>query len=232
VEIAPGKLREALLIDRPLTLKGAGDLTRLVGFGRGSLIVVDADPTLPVRLEALSLEAGEADFGGGILVLRGRVEIVNVRITRSRATSGGALAIKGGEVEASLLRVEHTEAEKGGGIWIGAGAGLDLLEAQISSTRASMGGAIAIEAGGRLWLEAVTIKKSRATRRDGGQVMHVGGGVDQAEVSLSHVRFADPPLGKPLVHAGEGLIAVGGCDLPRTVLTEPGVADRGENNWR
>ncbi len=232
VEIAPGRYHEPIVIDRPITLRGAGDLTRLVGFGRGSVVQIGVGPEEEVRLESLAIEAGDADAGGAVAVTRGRVHIANVRLARSRARLGGAVAALGGTVTIHRARVEHAEAERGGAVWVGSGASLELIEAQIAGVRARYGGALAVEAGGRLWLEAVTVRRSRASERDGGQVLFVGGDGVPAEVALERVRFADPPLGRPLVLAGSGAIAVSGCDLPRVTASEPGVLDRGSNRWR
>lgn len=232
VHIAPGRYHEPVIIDRPITLRGAGDLTRLVGFGRGSVVRVDVGPEEEVRLEGLSLEAGDADEGGALLVRRGRVVASHLRMSRSRARVGGAVAATGGVLIVERVRIEHAEAERGGAVWVGSGASVELLEAQISGSRARYGGALAVESGGRLWLESVTVRRSRALERNGGQVLFVAGGGVPAEVALDRVRFADPPLGRPLVLEGSGAVAVSGCDLPRSTAAEPGVLDRGDNRWR
>lgn len=232
VEIAPGRYHEPIVIDRPLTLRGAGDLTRLVGFGRGSVVQIQVGAEEQVRLEALSIEAGDAEVGGAISVRGGQVTIDNVRLARSRARRGGALGASGGTVVLRRCRIESVEAELGGALWVGPGASVDLIEAQIAGACGRLGGALAVEGGGRLWLEAVTVRRSRATERDGGQVLYVGGQGVSAEVRLERVRFADPPLGRAIVLAGAGAIAVSGCDLPRTTASEAGILDRGGNRWR
>jgi hypothetical protein len=145
---------------------------------------------------------------------------------------GGAIAALGGWIGLERARIERVEAERGGAIWVGGGASVELREAQITGSRAQRGGALIVEPGGRLCMEAVTVRRARATERDGGQALFVAGGGVPAEVSLDRVRFADPPHGRPLVLEGSGAVSVVGCDLPRVVASEVGVLDRGGNRWR
>ena len=88
IDIAPGRYFERLTLDRSITLRGAGDLTRIGGLGRGSIISVDAEDG-EITLDSISLEGGGGPAGGGICLSRGALNLENVRIHRARADVGG-----------------------------------------------------------------------------------------------------------------------------------------------
>src|SRR5258708_3239332 len=76
IELSPGRYVGPLVITRPVTLKGAGDLTRISG-ARGTVITVRCAGSAAVALESLLLEDGAGELGAGRLVLEGRVRAHN-----------------------------------------------------------------------------------------------------------------------------------------------------------
>lgn len=231
IDIAPGRYFERLVLDRSITLRGAGDLTRIGGLGRGSIIAIDAEDA-EVSLDSLSLEGGGGPAGGGICLSRGSLNLENVRIHRARADVGGGIAVLGGRLVARLLRIEEVEAHLGGAIYIAGRGRLEVAEAEIRSARADRGGTLYMAGEARASLSALTVSKSRAREENGGQVVWLDG--PDPVLSLERVRFADPALGRPLVTAPDapGLVQVTGSDLSKLFLDERGVLDLGNNRWR
>jgi hypothetical protein len=236
IDIAPGRHVGPIVLDRPVTLRGAGDLSRISVLGRSSVVRVALAAGARVVLESLLLEGGDAEFGGGLCLSSGRVLLHNVHIVRCRASqAGGALHVASGELEGNLLRIEGTVAERGGAIGVQGRGELRLRESQIVRAEARQGGALAVEEGGRAELESLTVRKARATGASGGQAIWVrGSSSHRPSVGLRRVRLEDAPLGMPVVVDGEhpGQVRLLECDVPRVVLGAPGVVDAGHNRWR
>jgi hypothetical protein len=236
VELATGRFTGPIVITRPITLRGAGDLTRISAGGKNAVIVVRVPREGRVILESLLLEDGDGPEGGGLSIFEGRVRLHNVHVRHSRTSGGGgAIHLAGGELEATLLRVHDVEADKGGAIWASGRTVLHMRDAQVHRSEARLGGALAVEGAAQIFMESLTIGKARATAPSGGQAIHVtGAGSVKPQVRLRRVRLEDVPMGAPLViqpaHAGEVTIAE--CDMPRAVLSAPGVVDAGRNHWR
>jgi nitrous oxidase accessory protein NosD len=236
IELAPGRYVGPIQVTRPMTIRGAGDLTRIVGEKKGSVISVRVPRDGRVVLESLFLEEGAGEAGGGIFVSDGSVRIHNVHIRHCRTEGpGGALCIAGGEVEVTRLRVLDTAGEKGGAVYVGGRSTLSLRDSQIKKAEARAGGALAIEGAARVTMESVTVSKGRATIASGGQMMWIAGTARGSPIiEMKRVRFEDAPMGHPIVvdKAYPGEIGISDCDLPRVVLGTHGVSDGGGNRWR
>jgi hypothetical protein len=236
LEIAPGRYTDRLVFRRGLTLRGAGDLTRISVEGRGSAVVVELPPDEALTIESVLIEGGEAEEGGAVLLRSGILRLHNVHIRECRAgQGGGAIHLSTGSLEATLLRAHDVHGDRGGAICAVGDATVRLKDAQIHDSRARYGGAMAFLGPVRAHLEGITIGKSRATAAQGGQAIYVAGAGDGKPVlELVRVRLEDVPLGMPLVVDREhpGAVSLVECDMPRVVLDAPGVVDGGANNWR
>jgi nitrous oxidase accessory protein NosD len=237
VELAPGKYSGALTITRPITIRGAGDLSRLSGEGRGPVVTIRVPFEGRVAIESLLLDDGEGESGGGIVIEAGRVRVYNIQIRRCRSEkgAGGAIAVVGGELDASLVRAHDVSADRGGAIVVSGRGFMRLSESEIRRSEARVGGAIAIEDAARVSIEALTIGKARARTSSGGQAIYVKGSKNARPVlALRRVRLEDAPMGMPLVvdttYPGEVTIAA--SDMPRVVMSANGVIDGGGNRWR
>lgn len=237
IELAPGKFVGPVTINRPLTLRGAGDLSRISADGRGAVVRVNVAYEGRVVLESLMLEDGESETGGGLVIEAGRARVYNVQIrrTKSERGSGGAIAVLGGELDASYLRSCETSADRGGAVFVAGRAFLRLSESELRKSEARLGGAIAVEDAARVAIEAITIGKTRARVSSGGQVLFVRGNkTGHPVVSLTRVRFEDAPMGLPLVvdPTFPGEVTIIGSDMPQVVSGALGVVDGGSNRWR
>lgn len=236
IELPPGRYAGPFVLTRPITLKGAGDLTRLVADKPGPVLRIALAPAERVELEALALEGGFARDGGGLLLERGEVLGSNLRVNHCRAENGGGIAVLSGQAELTRLRIENVEASRAGGALYSAGDGLlTVFEGQIAGAQAPQGGALALSDGARVTLERVTITRARALTSSGGQVMSLAGNSGRSPtLVLRRVRVTDKALWPPLVQDGEwpGEVFAEGCDLPRMALKDTGLVDQGGNVWR
>jgi hypothetical protein len=236
ITLAPGRHLGPVVIERPVTLRGAGELTRIVNEGRGSVVVVSAAAGGLVVLDALRLEGGEADRGGGLLVEGGQVRLRNVHVHRCHAVrEGGAVLIAGGEVDAVLLRLEAVTAGRGGALAVMGSGHLVLRDSQVHRAEAAQGGALAVLDEGVALLEGVTLRRVRSTGPSGGQALWVARTArGRPRVQLRRVRMEEVTLGLPIVvdgGAGQAVELVE-CDAPRAAQGAPGVVDGGMNRWR
>jgi hypothetical protein len=236
VDLAPGRYTDRLVLRRGVTLRGAGDLTRISVDGRGSAIIAELPPDDVLTIESVLIEGGEADEGGALFLRSGVLRLHNVHIRECRAgEGGGAIHLSTGVLEATLLRAHDVHGDRGGAICAVGDAIVRLKDAQIHDSQARYGGAMAFLGPVRAHLEGITIGKSHATVASGGQAIYVAGAGDgKPVVDLVRVRLEDAPLGMPLVVDRDhpGAVSLYECDMPRVVLDAPGVVDGGANNWR
>lgn len=232
IELAPGRYRGPILVERGLTLKGAGDLSRISG-GPGSLVRVASDEQ--VVLESLLLEGGRSELGGGIEVSSGKVRLFNLHIRDCvAAEAGGGIRVGGGAMEAERLRIHNVRAARGGALAVeGSAVRVSISDSEIGWSEAAFGGALAVAGAATVRLEALTVRRARAMTSSGGQVLWVTGR-GGAVVELTRVRFEDAPVGRPLVNDKDApaRLWVNGCDLPRWVQATPGLEVVGDTRWR
>ncbi|MEM1025917.1 MAG: hypothetical protein AAGD10_18030 [Myxococcota bacterium] len=229
VELAPGRFEGPIVLRRPMTLKGAGDLTRIVGGGRARPVIeIDAGASRLIFVESVAIGGAESDRGAGVRVLNGRVRLYNVHGTSCQAREeGGFLWVGGGEVEASVLRIEACRANRGGAIYVRECEHFVLRDSEIHDCEAVAGGGLFV-AGGRPRLSRVRFSRTRATAPGGGQAARQEGGV----LHMERVLFEDPPIGQPFVGARDAKAVFSHCDMPSDVMDNEGVHDEGGNRWR
>ncbi|MEM7676274.1 MAG: hypothetical protein AAF449_09750 [Myxococcota bacterium] len=233
VDISPGQYHGPLTITRPVTLRGAGELTRISG-GTGRPIRIETEGR--VVLDSLRLEQGHDDDGGGLLVAHGDVHVRNLHIHHCRAAArGGAVAVRGGRLTASGLYTADTTADKGGALWIGGRGHLVLHEGQISRCEAIFGGAMAVEDAAVVEVDRLTVARARARSRTGGQALYAAGDRHvRPKLDLHRVKIENGSLGLTVVvdPAFPAEVRLRACDMPRTVMRVAGLVDAGANHWR
>lgn len=234
LELAPGRYEGPLVLRRPITIRGAGDLTRIVS--EGPVVVVEGPAEGQIEIASVLVEGGRAGQGAGIRIATGSVRLFNVHVRHSEAAEGGgAVAIERGALAATKLRVHDVRAGEGGALWVGPEARLVLEDSQLEEIEAKRGGAICVRGAAQVSLRGVTIRRSRALTPSGGQAVFVAGDASGVPTMMfERVRLEDAPLGLPLVVDADRppLVEVIGCDMPRIVLDTPGVIDGGSNDWR
>jgi hypothetical protein len=229
VELAPGRYDGPIVLRRPLTLKGAGELTRLIGGREAPVIDIASDEPGLIFVESVAIEEGAAASGAGVRLRRGRVRMYNVHAARCQAEkAGGFLSVMGGELEASLLRVSSCAADRGGALHVEGAAQVSLRDSEIRNCQAELGGGISVRGHARLRMISVALGGTHARRPSGGQVIWAEGG----RLDLDRVRFEDVPIGLPLKVEASARVELRDCDLPSDVLRNPGIVDAGGNRWR
>ena len=218
---------------QPLTLRGAGELTRIRGgLGRPISISVAADER--VVLDSLRLERGEAEDGGGMLVTDGDVHLRNIHIHWCGAHRlGGAIAVLGGRVVASNLHTDETSALRGGAVWIGHDGHFSLRDSRLARCEAEFGGAIALEDGAVVVVDGLTVQRAWARSSRGGQAIYIRAGAT-GRLQLERVRLDGDTIGHPLVvdPMSTAEVFLRSSDVPRAVRGVTGLVDGGANHWR
>ncbi len=238
VQVAPGSYEGPLSITQPITLRGAGELTRIRG-GCGRPISISVGAAGQVVLDSLRLERGESEDGGAVLVTDGDVRMSNIHIQWCTAKRrGGAIAVLGGRVAAQSLQVLETTAERGGALWVGHNGQLSLHDSQVGRCEAALGGALAVEGSALVEVAGLTVRRARARSSSGGQALHVRSiAAGAPQVRLDRVWLDGSTFGAPIVvEASEPSpstkVYLRASDVPRSVRTVPGVVDGGANRWR
>jgi hypothetical protein len=153
IQLGPGRVRGRIVIDKPLTIRGAGaDRTTIDGTGKGSTICIDATDG-DVHIEELTVTGGRSSHGAGISIDNGaRVHLLGLTIMRNTAKSGsgGAVAIDRGELYVNECTIVQNRAYEGGAIYIGGEAKGELSASIVAENAAVRGGAIAVIDGAQL----------------------------------------------------------------------------------
>lgn len=150
IQLPPGRIRGNFVIDKPLTLRGAGaQRTVLEGGGRGAILAVEAVDG-EVHIEELGLSGGRSASGGAISIDNGaRVFVVGCLFEKNVARSGrgGAVSIDRGALSLTECTLVGNRAHFGGAIFAGGDAKVEIVASIIAECYALKGGAIAAAEG-------------------------------------------------------------------------------------
>ncbi|MFO0727920.1 MAG: hypothetical protein U1E65_29340 [Myxococcota bacterium] len=165
IHLGEGTIRGCLIIDKPITLRGAGaDRTVIDGWGKGPVIAVDAEAG-EVRLEELALSGGRATAGAAVSIHNGAtVIIVGCLLEKCSAKSGrgGAVAIDRGVVVIQESTLLDNRAQLGGALWVGEQARAEVRSSILAQNIAIRGGAVAVSGEAELDLSTCRLERNRA----------------------------------------------------------------------
>lgn len=165
ITLPAGRITGSFVIDRPLTLRGAGaEETLLTGDGSGPVLAVEATEGT-VRIADLSINHGCAFFGGGVSIDNGtKVEIHGCLLSQNRAPSGrgGAVAIDVGELLVSECTIAWNAAKVGGGVYAGGDARVKIVGTIVDENLSLRGGGLAIEDGAEVDVWTCRFDKNQA----------------------------------------------------------------------
>lgn len=146
IHLPAGTMRGCLVIDKPITLRGAGaENTVLDGWGKGPVLSIDAIGG-DVRIEELAISGGRGSMGGGVSVDNGaRVHLVGCMLQKNAARTGrgGAVAVDRGFVRLHECTVVDNRAQLGGAIFVGGDGKVEISATILADNVAVRGGALA-----------------------------------------------------------------------------------------
>lgn len=182
----------------PVDVMGAGrELTILRGPGSAGMAsdrVIEILEGGAVSLSDLSIQGGQAELGGGILVGRsGQLALVDCEILGNRAAVGGGVHLDRATASIDRCELRDNVAGEGGGVYQFAS---DLVvrrsrwvsnRAEPSSAGPMGGGGAMAGAGGTMRIETSDMTGNRAddTRWGGGGVLVIGGELTVSRSTLS-----------------------------------------------
>jgi nitrous oxidase accessory protein NosD len=165
IPIGPGRIRGRIIINKSITLRGAGaERTIIDAKGRGCAIAVDAKGG-DVRIEEMSITGGRASHGGGISVDNGAsVFVVGCLIEKNsaRAGQGGAIAVDRGALYVAECTLVQNQARMGGGIFIGGDAKCEIAASIVAENMALHGGGVAVLDGAEVDIFTSRLLQNRA----------------------------------------------------------------------
>jgi len=168
VGVGGGEYAESLVIDKPITLKGAGaGATTIVG--EAGMVAIDLlDGATEATLEGLHVTGGE-----GVRAAAGELEIKGVEIDFSTSLERGGL-FKGGGV----LSVEDSTVSSN--VSLGPGGGVGAIDTEVTIRRSTVTGNSSAGDGGGIWVSGGellldTVSISGNEGQNGGGLAVVGG---------------------------------------------------------
>lgn len=143
IEVHAGTYPAGIVVDKALTIRGAGEATILGGGGRTSVVRVSGK--VAVTLERLQLTGGigtkfdlEARYGGGVYSGDGATtRIVDCLITGNTALEGGGVYHNDGTMTIVGTTITGNRSdEAGGGVYVNTDAVLTLVDTRIDLNEA------------------------------------------------------------------------------------------------
>ena len=223
IHVAPGRIQGRLVIDRPITVRGAGpDSTVIDGRGRGTTIAVEASHG-QVRLEEMSIVGGRSQSGGAVSIENGcEVHVVGCLVEKNTAKTGrgGAIAIDRGQLFVTECTIVDNQAFAGGAIYAGGDAKVEIAATIVAHNFAVRGGALAITDGAEVDVYTCRFEGNSA-ELEGHHVYTYGANRMRPLVLLSNAVLDTAPGGLPISnhHRFAASVAIDNSAVEREVAT-------------
>lgn len=197
VSVPPGTHVVHLLIEKPLTLMGMGEVV-LDGQRMGPIVRVRTSGV--VKLGGLTLVGGRTNqAGGAVALLEGELELLQctLRYNEAPVNGGGALYVRGKEARVSQCRFEGNTGRQGGAILVDETAKLVLRDCLVAQNAALEGGGLRVREGASAEVFGCTFADNKVVGEAPlGSSLSLSGTMTRApSVSLSHCIVAERTRG-------------------------------------
>lgn len=226
IEIAAGSYIETLIVDRNVTLAGAG-ISAVEGAcdGQTNLLgapAVSVQSGVVARLFDVTVKGGAASFGSGI-ANAGSLVVANVEVCENLAFNLG-----GGIYNTGILTLNHVQVydngpagaeSQGGGLYVGPGGVAIVMRSTFTNNRMNRGGGICVDAGGTLVLRRSTLAQNFADNSNPTAMTGQGGAIYNAGLAI--IDQSEIGEGNAIIDSdgsGGGIDNAGGLVLLRSVI--------------
>ncbi|MBI3186048.1 MAG: hypothetical protein HYZ28_28255 [Myxococcales bacterium] len=178
VEVPPGTTEASLVIDKSITLRGAGPGKSVIdGKKRGSCVLVGGAKA-KVRLCGLSLVNGGSDVGGCIAFRLGELlELEDCLLEGGSALAygGGGALLAGKKARLCRVRVTRCRGQQGGGILVDEECEAELWACALFANAASWGAGLRVKEAARVRLLHCTLAEDAGSKKGPGGEIAVDG---------------------------------------------------------
>lgn len=202
VTVPPGTYAVNLLIDKPLSLIGLGEVV-LDGQRSGSVLRVNTEGT--VKLGGLLIAGGRTNtLGGGVCLERGELELVQctLRFNEAPVHGGGGLGVRGGQARVTACRFEANTGRQGAGVLVDLEGKLTMRDCLLVQNAGFDGGGIRVKESGEASLLGCTLADNKVLGEHptGGAVSLSGSTSRTPSLSLTHCLVAERSQGPEVIH--------------------------------
>jgi predicted outer membrane repeat protein len=207
-------LNTEIVIDKPLTIRGAGADQTFIEPSitlASSTVRVFRVTSEDVVISDLTIRHGSVSGDGGAILNEGGLTIENSILTNNHASiNGGAVANKGTLRLMNTTIIDNSASLNGGGVFSGSNANLVVEQSFVLNNSAINGGGIYNELRGKIEIIDSGIRDNIAD--SGGGVHSQGSSV----VSVDNTTF----LGNTATSTGGGIFSLGNFSIDRSSLRE------------
>jgi Tol biopolymer transport system component len=220
--IGPGTYGEHLVVNKDLTLEGAGPGGTVVDAG-GSGVVVEIDGDYDVDLSGMTIRGGNRDYAGGGIYSRGTLLLDEVIVTGNVGYDGGGIANRG-TLTITNSTVSANSADGGAGIHTKEGGTLVVENCTITGNTAYTGAGI-YNVGTATVVDSV-ISTNHCTGHWGGGIFNAG------LMTLDRVALVQNTgdLGVGISNNSDGVLTVRDCTVSGNTTGPEGMAGGIHNN--